>query len=287
MKKTFRIILILLFFAALFTSGKAHVQALGRGVFGDFLDALPINFYVKVVASSQDNNCNDINKEIPILMFHNVAPLTQHASSLSKSLTIKPELFSEMMDYLAKNNFTPITLKELNDIWQSKTAMPKKPIVLTFDDGDYGVYKYAYPVLREKNFHFVVFLITRYLNKHTSFYMNKNDVLEMLDSRLCEVGSHTRDHVNLKKCYSSTMFYEISTSTSDIKKSLHYVPTSFCYPFGGFTNASIKVLEKYGYNMATTGIPGFASKNQNHLLLKRIRIDGRDPLSEFVHKVGN
>lgn len=288
MKRIINAIVILSFvLTTLFTSPKTLARTYEKDLLGVFLDALPVEFYVKAVIPSQVNKREDLNKDIPILMFHNVAPWRFYDSQLSKSLTVEPKLFREMMDYLYKHNFTPITLKELNEIWQGKGTMPQKPIVLTFDDGDYGVYKYAYPVLKERKFHFVVFLITRYINVKTRFYLKKSQILEMLNSGLCEIGSHTRDHVNLKKCSLPTLYYEISASTSDIKNLLHYTPTSFCYPFGGYTPISIEVLKKYGYNMGTTENYGFANKSQNHLLLRRIRIDGRDSLSEFIRKVGN
>lgn len=228
---------------------------------------------------------NTENNNVPILMFHNVAPLPQNASELTKSLTVDPKLFESMMDYLYKNGFTPITLKELKDMWAGTTPMPKKPIVLTFDDGDKGVYQYAFPILKKYNFKFVIFLITKYTPMHTHFYMNEKEVKEMLDSGLCEVGTHTRDHVNLKKASILTKIYEIKSCTNDIKKMFGFSPTSFCYPFGGFDMESVSLLRNYGYTMAVTEIPSVATPKDNPLLLPRIRIDGREGLNAFISKV--
>ncbi|MGC9100634.1 MAG: polysaccharide deacetylase family protein [Caldisericum sp.] len=222
---------------------------------------------------------------VPILMFHNVSPVPQNASELTKSLTIDPKLFESMMDYLHKNGFTPITLKELNEIWEGNLPYPKKPIVLTFDDGDKGVYKYAYPILKKYNFHFVIFLITKYTGMHTNSYMSKDEVKEMLNSGLCEVGTHTRDHVNLKRSPILTKIYEIKACTNDVKRLLNYTPTSFCYPFGGFDRDSKEILKAYGYTMAATEIPGLANLKDDPLLLPRIRIDGRENLQAFINKV--
>ncbi|BAL80266.1 polysaccharide deacetylase family protein [Caldisericum exile] len=222
---------------------------------------------------------------VPILMFHNVAPIPPNASELKKSLTVDPKLFESMMEYLKKNGFTPITLKELNKIWAGKMPMPLKPIVLTFDDGDKGVYEYAYPILKKYNFHFVIFLITKYTGMHTHFYMSKTEVKEMHDSGLCEIGTHTRDHVNLKKTPLITKIYEIKTCTNDVKRLFNYTPTSFCYPFGGFDRESVELLKANGYTMATTVIPGVANSKDNPLLLPRIRIDGRENLKAFIMKV--
>ena len=40
-------------------------------------------------------------------MFHDFAPVLKNASELTKSLTVYPNLFESMMDYLYKNGFTP------------------------------------------------------------------------------------------------------------------------------------------------------------------------------------
>jgi len=223
--------------------------------------------------------------DIPILMYHNVSSWDLSFSDDNKSLTVKPEDFSTQMDYLYKNGFTPITLKELNLIWQEKMSMPPKPIVLTFDDGDYGVYKYAYPVLKKYNFHFVVFLLTRWIPIHTNFYMGKKEILEMLDSELVEIGAHTRNHVNLKKASPIKTLYEVCTSKRDIKELLNYDTTSFCFPFGGYDKFAIATLKIDGYTMATITTYGFANGSQGPYLLKRIKTDGREGLQSFISKL--
>jgi peptidoglycan/xylan/chitin deacetylase (PgdA/CDA1 family) len=244
-------------------------------------DTIFIHYYIKDSNISTKNE----NIDVPILMFHNVYPWDSSFSQLAKSLTIKPEDFKLQINYLYKNRYTPLTLKELHAIWDGKEQMPTKPIVLTFDDGDSGVYKYAYPILKEYKFHFVVFLITRYTPFHTNFYMNKNEIAEMLKSGLVEVGSHTRDHINLKNSSLAKIVYEIGSSTKDIKNYLNYISTSFCYPDGRYNFFVTKTLKRFGYTMATTKTPGFASKKQNHLLLQRIRIDGRETVGTFIAKI--
>jgi hypothetical protein len=49
-------------------------------------------------------------------MFHDFAPVLKNASELTKSLTVDPNLFESMMDYLYKNSFIPITLEEIKDM---------------------------------------------------------------------------------------------------------------------------------------------------------------------------
>lgn len=48
---------------------------------------------------------------------------------------VKPDEFNSQMLYLYNNRYTPISLKELDLIWNKKGKMPSKPIILTFDEG--------------------------------------------------------------------------------------------------------------------------------------------------------
>jgi peptidoglycan/xylan/chitin deacetylase (PgdA/CDA1 family) len=189
------------------------------------------------------------------------------------------------MEYLPTDGFTPMTLKELHEIWRTNQSLPAKPIVLTFDDGDHGVYQYAYPVARQYGFPFVVFLITRWTTVHTTFYMSNSEVSELVSSNLVELGSHTENHVNLDKASFMRTFYEIRESKKEVKKLFDYDITSFCYPFGNYTKVAMAALRLYGYTMATTTMEGTANEAQGPYLLKRIRIDGKESIQDFILKV--
>ena len=228
-----------------------------------------------------------LTNEVPILAYHNIAPWPNHPTELFKSLTVRVDEFNAQMLYLFNNGYTPITLKELDLIWNKRKQMPLKPIILTFDDGYSNVFRYAFPTLGKYKFKFVIFPITKYLFIDTSMYLSQEKIKEMLKSGLSEIGSHTRDHVSLKKVPNSIAYFEICQSKNDIKKFLNYDATSFCYPFGEYNGFTIETLRKCKYSMATTEKYGFASQTQNHLLLNRIRIDGRESLSSFIAKLSN
>jgi peptidoglycan/xylan/chitin deacetylase (PgdA/CDA1 family) len=244
--------------------------------------ATNLNDYLKITPN-QDYEIHIV--KVPILMYHDVAPWPAFSTNLTRSLTVQPEEFDKEMDYLYMNGYTPITLKELNLIWQRQEVMPPKPIVLTFDDGDYGVYKYAYPVLEKYKFKSILFLITKYVKYHTHFYMQRYEIEEMMKSGLFEIGSHTVDHVNLARISPEKALFELQQSKEDIKNYLNYDATSFCYPSGGFDSQVLEYVQECGYTMATTELPGTANQNQDHLLLRRIRIDGRENISIFIAKI--
>ena len=110
---------------------------------------------------------------------------------------------------------------------------------------------------------------------------------EMLKSGLVELGSHTRNHVNLQKVSPIKTLYEVLISKRDIEKLFGYDATSFCFLFGGHPKIAIAALKLCGYTMVTTVMNGLANGNQGPYLLRRIKIDGTEGLQSFISKVTN
>ena len=74
-----------------------------------------------------------------------------HSISYEKGniLRVSKENFRKQMKYLKDNNYTTLTLDELYNYMKTGKIVPKKPIVITFDDGYKDNYTNAYPILKE------------------------------------------------------------------------------------------------------------------------------------------
>ena len=66
---------------------------------------------------------------VPILMYHRIASVPGDRNALPE------EKFEEQMRYLEENGFHSITVDELQAHFLHGKRLPKKPVVLTFDDG--------------------------------------------------------------------------------------------------------------------------------------------------------
>ena len=66
--------------------------------------------------------------------------------------------FKAQMQYLAENEYNVISKAEFIK-YKEENSFPEKTILLTFDDGYYSFYEYAYPVLKKYDFPAVVFPI--------------------------------------------------------------------------------------------------------------------------------
>ncbi|MGB9578439.1 MAG: polysaccharide deacetylase family protein, partial [Halothiobacillaceae bacterium] len=127
--------------------------------------------------------------EVPILMYHEVAPHTPEMSRLKQSLLVTPEEFSRQMQYLKDNGFTTVTLDDWMAARAGQETLPAKPVILTFDDGRIGVYKNAFPILKRNGQKAILFLISAEVGRVVKGYLSWSMVQEMENTGLITVGS--------------------------------------------------------------------------------------------------
>ena len=105
---------------------------------------------------------------VSIIMYHSLL----NDETLHNAYTITPSLFEEDLKFLTENNYKTITVKDLINYVYSDYELPEKCIMLTFDDGYYNNYTYAYPLLKKYNCKAVISPIASF----TEAYTRKNDI---------------------------------------------------------------------------------------------------------------
>jgi hypothetical protein len=86
-------------------------------------------------------------KEIPILMYHSIS---RSSNPKFRQLAVPPESFAEQMAYLYQHTYSSLNVTQLVHILsQEQPTLPKRPVVLTFDDGFADYFTSAFPVLRQ------------------------------------------------------------------------------------------------------------------------------------------
>ena len=89
---------------------------------------------------------------LPVLMYHHVSPKPG-------LVTCSPENFRAQMGWLAKNGWKTLSTVEFSGALATG-KIPKKSVLVTFDDGYLDNWVYAYPVLQEFGQRATIFLIT-------------------------------------------------------------------------------------------------------------------------------
>ena len=93
---------------------------------------------------------------VPVFMYHSVG--VPNIKWKWNYLTTHFEDFEKELIYLRKNNYSTISLDDLYNYINYHKKIPKKSIILTFDDGYVDNYIFAYPLLKKYGFKGTIFI---------------------------------------------------------------------------------------------------------------------------------
>jgi len=228
--------------------------------------------------------------QVPIPMFHHISDALA-TDPLAKSLAITPTLFSQQMDYLKAQGYHTITFNQMFNALYYDGPLPKKPIILTFDDSYSDAYKFAYPILKAHGFSGMFYIISGKIGWQGQ--MNWPQMREMLANGM-QMGSHTVHHVDMGTVMQDSLVQaqqELQVSQITLEHGFGIPIQQFCYPSGEpFRHGTlaqrqqiISLLAQDGYIGATTdpGVTGITQQSADPFVLLRIRVDGRSSLLVF------
>jgi peptidoglycan/xylan/chitin deacetylase (PgdA/CDA1 family) len=146
-------------------------------------------------------------------MYHSVGPVRPDWAW--NFLTTPVEVFEGQMQLLRERGWTTISLDLLHSHMAKGTAVPEKPVVLTFDDGYLDNWMYAFPILKKYGHHAVIWMTTDFVDPtahprptledvwsgkldHAVLdprgYLSWAEMREMVRSGLVEIQSHAKTH---------------------------------------------------------------------------------------------
>lgn len=237
----------------------------------------------------------DVDYKFPrVLMYHMVSSHLPKNKSKFNRLRVKPKSFEKQLAWLKKNGFKSYFVSEI-----SQNLEPKS-VVITFDDGYKDNLINALPLLKKYKFKATIFIVCNRFNKNWATdkdlkksspelnneeMLSDDDIKELLDSGLIEIGSHTLNHVNLPSLSNEEKWVEILNSKLEIEKKFNIICKSFAYPFGFYDEKDIFLAKKAGYEFATTTHLDVLRKHYSNFEIPRIMISGRGNLLHFILKI--
>ena len=121
-----------------------------------------------------------MNNKFSVVMYHYVRDLKNTRYPAIKGLNL--QLFREQLKYL-KRHYNFVTANQLVDAFQNGTELPKKSIVLTFDDAYSDHFINVFPLLDEYKIQGFFFTPVKAITKHEVLIVNKiHFVLAVCDS---------------------------------------------------------------------------------------------------------
>ena len=198
---------------------------------------------------------------VPVLVYHVIG--TSAGPTSLEGLYVPPAELRAQVAWLARNGWHAVTLDRVLAYWRDGTPLPRKPIVLTFDDGYPGDWRYALPILRAHRFAGV-------LNLQIGNLVPRR-VRELIRAGW-EIASHTFTHPDLTRVGDAQLTREVAISRRWLEN-VYRVPVHvFCYPYGHYDAAVVRAVRRAGYAAAETENPGWASPAEGLDTLDRIRV---------------
>jgi len=174
--------------------------------------------------------------ELRVLMYHNLWEKADSGAEVD-SWTIGPRRFREDLQWLKDHGYTTVLPSEVI----RGDPLPKRAVLITFDDGYRSNYDLAYPILQEFGDKAVVSLITRWIEEEDPDYLTWEQCREMAQSGLVEFGSHThaahasgikRMEGETREAYEARILPDLQKSIDLIREHLGTAPQFFAYPMG-------------------------------------------------------
>lgn len=211
---------------------------------------------------------------VPIMMYHNV-----EQSDTSRPNWVSPERFRWHMQYLKKHGYRVIRFNELIEAIKEGKSLPRKTVVVTFDDGYANNYTHAFPILQEYQFPAILFVPSDLLGQEG--FLTWAQLQQMRQAGI-DIGSHTRTHAYLPELPLDEQREQIFQSKRRLEEKLGIKIDYFSYQTGGF-NEQIKALVKEaGYKGACTTNRGYDRFNKDVYELKRIRFSDQDNRQDYL-----
>lgn len=219
--------------------------------------------------------------KLPIVMYHSVLKDT----SKSGKYIVTPSTLEADLQYIANNGYTTITMTDLIAYVYENSALPAKPIIITFDDGHYNNLGYAVPLLKKYNMKAVISIVGKYTDTFSKSdeanlnysYLRWKDIEELMNSGIIEFQNHTYNlHSESngrlgcsKKSYESEENYrkilsnDITLLQEKFQENTGYTPNTFTYPFGSISKASIPIVKDLGFKASLSCSSGVNNITRN------------------------
>ncbi|MFD8733915.1 polysaccharide deacetylase family protein [Streptomyces sp. NPDC059618] len=253
-----------------------------------------------------------------VLTFHDV----NKKSTSPYALT--PRAFDAQLTALEKAGYRTLSAKQFTN-YMNGGPTPRRSVLLTFDDGTDGLWKYADRILAKHRMRGTIFLITGSMDKHRPYYLTWREIERMHGSGRWDFQSHTRAMHSVRQVdatgntgaplinrlwladkgrretpaeYRARVLHDLAGSVEDIVNHGMPTPTMFAVPFSDgpgqqdadSTDSQARHLLKELFPLVMTdhsGVPLTASRRSASAgLVQRVEVFAKTTPDEMLAAVG-
>lgn len=222
---------------------------------------------------------------VVVLAYHAIA---DHADDpVLAKWSVAPDLFARQLDAIAAAGWSFIGLDDVLAGLAGERPLPKRGVLLTFDDAYADLLGTALPLIERHGASGVVFVVAANIGGTNTWDQRIGarsvELLDVEGLRALvragiEVGSHTSQHRPLQRVPEDELDEELAGSAARLEALGFPRPRSFAYPYGDCSEELAAAVERAGYSVAFTIERGAlsAAAGVNRFLLPRVVALGED-----------
>ncbi len=194
---------------------------------------------------------------IPVLMYHRVpdAPIaTKHRTFVTR------ENFEKHLRFFSRRGLQSLTFRDYLAFSTGDRPLrefPRKPFILTFDDGYLDNHLNMLPLARKYGYTGVLFLLGDFTadrnfwdsgeDAEANRIMTTEQKKDFVEQGW-EIGAHTLTHPHLTQLSDEEVLHEVRESKSRLEDGLQTKIVSFAYPFGTYDDRIKEVIKQAGFD---------------------------------------
>ena len=213
---------------------------------------------------------------VSVLLYH------RFGESKYPSTNISPELFRQQLEFLRQENYTILSMDQFKDLVLNNAPYPKKSVLITIDDAYSSIYDHAFPILKEFNFPFTLFVDVRPLSSGAIGAMTWKMLKEMNEWG-ATIGNHTYAHARIGRPkpnqtrveYREWMKSDILLAQKKLNANGIYTDV-IAYPYGEYNELVIDVVHELGFKLMFAQDEGAVDDNVDLTRIPRLPIVGKN-----------
>jgi peptidoglycan/xylan/chitin deacetylase (PgdA/CDA1 family) len=217
--------------------------------------------------------------KLTILMYHKIDEPS--AEVRFPGNYVAPSAFEAQMRALKAWGYESIAFEQWLEYRSGASrALPRRPIIVTFDDGYTCFDRNAWPVLRSLGMSATVFLVAGQIGGTNAWDRDERqerlldaDRIKALQAEGVSFGSHSFTHPPLARIAPDRALEELTRSRTELGNLLGREVTVFAYPFSNQNSLVRDLARQAGYRCAVRGKGRMNWRHTDPFGLQRIKVE--------------
>jgi peptidoglycan/xylan/chitin deacetylase (PgdA/CDA1 family) len=220
-------------------------------------------------------------------MYHRV--LLQAPSFSRFNLQVTQEDLERQILFLKSRGFEAVTFQDL-----AARRLPRKPVLLTFDDGYEDNYRFLFPLLQKHRMKAVIYILGDRKHKNNFWDIPQGEaeaallspaqITEMQKSGWVEFGSHSMNHRHLTQVSPKDLDREVEGCKKSLENFLQKPVLSFAYPYGELNDRVKKRTAEAGYSFGVAVNSGPTRFGEDLMEIRRVHMFPKTSTFEYFKK---